>query len=119
MKYDSLFLRLIANSVKPDDQNENGCWLWTGRTDGKRGGGEYGRMNKRVDGKHKTVQPHREMEELLIGRKLCPETETETIDHLCKNTLCINPDHWQLVTRVDNSALSQQRNPRGFQSARI
>lgn len=115
MKYDNLFLRLIANSVKPDDQNENGCWIWVGRTDGKRGG-EYGRMNVRRDGKHKTVQPHREMEELLIGRKLCPETET--IDHLCTNTLCINPDHWVLVTRVVNSQRSQQRNPRGFKNAR-
>ncbi len=114
-KYDTLFLRLVANSEKPDDQNENGCWLWTGTTDGKRGG-EYGRMSIRVEGKVKTHQPHRVMEELLTGRALCPETET--IDHLCQNTLCINPDHWVLVTRVVNSKLNQQRNPRGYQDAR-
>ena len=35
-RYGSLFERLVANSHKPDDQNENGCWLWTGTTDGKR-----------------------------------------------------------------------------------
>ncbi len=109
MKYASLYERLIANSVKPDDQNENGCWLWTGRTDGKRGG-EYGRMNVWRDGKIKTVQPHREMEQLFRETPLCPEDHT--IDHLCTNQLCINPDHWQLVTRVVNSKLSQQRNPR-------
>jgi hypothetical protein len=108
-------MRLIANSEKPDDQNENGCWLWTGRTDGKRGG-EYGRMNVRVEGEHTTVQPHRVMEEVLTDRKLDPETET--IDHLCGSTLCINPDHWLLVTRVVNSKLSQQRNPRRPQRAR-
>lgn len=111
MKYDSLFLRLIANSEKPDDQNENGCWLWTGRTDGKRGG-EYGRMNVYRGGKIKTVQPHREMEQVLLGRPLDPESET--IDHLCESTLCINPDHWTLVTRAVNSSLSQKRNPRNW-----
>jgi hypothetical protein len=115
MKYPNLFMRLVANSAKPDDQNENGCWLWTGRTDGKRGGG-YGRMNVWRDGKHKTVQPHREMEKIFAGRELCPENET--IDHLCANALCINPDHWLLVTRGANSKLSQERNPRGFRDAR-
>jgi hypothetical protein len=109
MKYASLFDRLVANSVKPDDQNENGCWVWTGRTDGKRY--PYGRMNVRVEGKHTTTAPHCEMEKLFReDGLLCPETET--IDHLCFNTLCINPDHWQIKTRAENSKISQERNPR-------
>ena len=27
--YGSMYERLVANSEKPDDQNECGCWLWT------------------------------------------------------------------------------------------
>lgn len=105
-----MYERLIANSEKPDDQNENGCWLWTGRTDGKRW--PYGRMNVWRNGKVTTAAPHREMENQFRDSPL--ETD-DTIDHMCGNTLCVNPDHWgEPVTRVENSKLSQQRNPRGF-----
>jgi hypothetical protein len=128
-RYATMFERLLANSVKPPEQNENGCWLWTGRKDGKYW--PYGLINKRIDGKHVSVRVHREMEQQMrnaaaqlasddaqplwaplptvTALPLCPEGET--IDHLCAR-LCINPDHWSTVTRVENSALSQQRNPR-------
>jgi hypothetical protein len=108
VRYDSLYQRLLANSRLVDGQNENGCWQWTGRTDGKPW--PYGRMNVYRDGKHKTVQPHREMEQQFRDEPLCPETQT--IDHLCGNTLCINPDHWLLETRAVNTARSQAVNPR-------
>jgi HNH endonuclease len=107
VKYASMFERLVANSVKPDKQNENGCWQWIGPTDGKRW--PYGQVSKRVNGKHKTIKAHREMENKF--RKV-PLAEDETIDHLCMNPLCVNPDHFSVVTRVENSRLSQQRNPR-------
>ena len=48
--YGSMYERLVANSEKPDDQNECGCWLWTGKTDGKRW--HYGKVNVRIDGRH-------------------------------------------------------------------
>jgi hypothetical protein len=113
MRYVKMFERLVANCEKPDDQNENGCWLWTGKTDHKRGG-EYGRLNKRVDGKHKTVAAHREMENTFREEQgLPPLDPEETIDHYCTSGLCINPDHWgEPVSRVVNSARSQARNPR-------
>ena len=103
MKYDSLYERLLANSTIPEGQSETtGCWEWTGRTDGKRGG-EYGRMNVWRDGKVKTVQPHREMEKIVAGKESLHPDE-ETIEHLCGNTRCINPDHWILLTRAKNTA---------------
>jgi len=116
-KYHTMFQRLVANSEKPEDQNENGCWVWTGRTCGKRW--PYGRVNKRVDGKLVTVAAHREMENecrRMLEKMLL--SEGETLDHLCTETLCINPDHWQVVTLAENSKLSQQRNPRWPQKAR-
>lgn len=113
-KYVTMFQRLVANSEKPEDQNENGCWVWTGRTCGNRW--PYGRLNKRINGELVTVAAHREMEQQFHDAPLDPETQT--IEHRCGNTLCINPDHWTLETRVENSKLSQQRNPRWPPKAR-
>jgi hypothetical protein len=76
-------------------------------------------VNKRVDGKLVTVAAHREMENecrRMLEKMLL--SEGETLDHLCTETLCINPDHWQVVTLAENSKLSQQRNPRWPQKAR-
>lgn len=107
-RYGSMYERLIANSEKPDDQNENGCWRWTGKTDHKRW--PYGVVTKRVDGEHKTVKAHREMEQQFHEAPLDPDEQT--VEHLCHNRLCINPDHFVLLTRVENSAASQAVNPR-------
>lgn len=113
-RYHSMYERLVANSEKPDDQNENGCWNWTGTTDGKRW--PYGKVNVRVNGKHKTVKAHREMEQQFHEKPLHPDEQT--VEHLCCNRLCINPDHFILLTRAENSSASQAVNPRGFQDGR-
>ena len=104
-KYGTMFERLVANSEKPDDQNENGCWLWTGKRDRR---GEYGHLNTWVDGKVKVVKAHRVMANLFRG---APLTEEETVDHICWSGLCINPDHMhdEPVTREENSRRSQER----------
>lgn len=123
VRYGSLYERVLANSEKPDDQNECGCWLWTGRT--ARG---YGRMSMRVPGRPEPVgvNAHRATEQHLrdvaaqlasddaqvgdwwdtplptaAAPPMCPENET--LDHLCCDPRCVNPDHWEPVDRVENS----------------
>jgi hypothetical protein len=113
-RYNSLFERLVANSHKPDDQNENGCWLWTGTTDGKRW--PYGKVNVRIDGKHTSLRAHRAMAQLFEEKPLDPEHET--VEHLCGNPLCVNPDHFELIDRVDNSLRSIMEKPRGIWNGR-
>lgn len=113
-RYGSLFERLVANSHKLDDQNENGCWLWTGTTDGKRW--PYGKVNVRVNGQHKSLRAHRVMAETMEGRPLHPDEET--VEHLCGNPLCVNPDHFELIDRVDNSLRSIMEKPRGIWNGR-
>ena len=108
--YDSMYERLVANSEKPDDQNECGCWLWTGTTDGKRW--PYGKVNVRIDGRHVSLRAHRAMAEITEGRALHPDHET--VEHLCGNPLCVNPDHFELIDRVDNSLRSIIEKPRGI-----
>lgn len=113
-RYNSLYERLVANSNKPDDQNENGCWLWTGKTDGKPW--PYGKVNVWRYGKHVSLRAHRAMAEIMEERPLDPEHET--VEHLCGNPLCVNPDHFELIDRVDNSLRSIMEKPRGIWNGR-
>ncbi len=96
--YRSLYERIVANTAEP--AGEADCWRWTGRTDGKRGG-QYGRLNVRVNGKHTTLQAHRAMMTILVGRALDPVNET--VEHLCREPRCCNPDHLVLLPLAANA----------------
>ncbi len=67
-----------------------GCWAWTGGHDRK----GYGRcqVNRRHTGAHRVVY------EALIA----PIPPGMTIDHLCLNTACVNPEHMEVVSRSEN-----------------
>jgi hypothetical protein len=67
------------------------CWAW-GNVPGTNG---YGRTQ--VNGKRWLA--HRVAYDLLVG----PIPKGLTIDHLCRNTWCVNPAHLEAVTlRVNN-----------------
>jgi hypothetical protein len=105
-RYASLFERLVANTHEPE--NDQACWIWKGRTDGKSRAVRYGRLNVRINGKHTTLQPHRVMFELINGVKLTTEQE---VDHWCQCSLCVNPDHLgsEAITKSDNVKLRWSR----------
>lgn len=109
MRYGSMFERLVANSDKSDAENENGCWRWTGARDRR---GEYGVLNVRVRGRVKHLKAHRVM--YAVTRGVVP-TQEQTVEHLCEDGACINPDHLddELLTHEENSRRSVLRNPRG------
>jgi hypothetical protein len=67
------------------------CWIWTAH----RNPLGYGQF--RPKGKQ-TVRAHRFAYELLLG----PIPEGMTLDHLCRNTRCVNPDHLEPVTAIEN-----------------
>jgi Zinc-binding loop region of homing endonuclease len=99
----------MANSTTHEDQNECGCWTWTATTKGRNK--PYGKLNKYVKGKYVTVSAHRESAALFLGVTLTPD---QTVDHLCQNPMCINPDHMEIVSAAENARRSQMRNSRGF-----
>ena len=71
------------------------CWNWTGATT-KKGGEGYGQVT--VGGGVKTVA-HRASYEMAYGKI----PEGLTVDHLCHNTKCVNPEHLRAVTQKQNS----------------
>lgn len=78
------------------DKLPNGCWFWSGaRSRGKGNKKCYGSF--RVNGK--TVRAHRFAAEVL-GKKFCPKGHHR--DHLCSFSLCVNPDHLEIVTHEVN-----------------
>jgi hypothetical protein len=63
------------------------CWEWTASTKGN----GYGQV-KHKDRKS-PLFAHRASYEMLVGAI----PDGLTLDHLCKNTLCVNPDHLEVV----------------------
>jgi hypothetical protein len=67
-----------------------GCWTWLGNT--KNG---YGCILT-PDGRQRKA--HRVIYELLVG----PVPADKVMDHLCRNKLCVNPAHLEVVTNKEN-----------------
>ena len=90
-------LHIIDESKLPEDKfwknirkDTNGCWTWTGPVD--KG---YGRMyigNKAYQAHRWSFEQHKH-----VGL-----TKVETLDHLCRNTLCCNPEHLEKVSLIEN-----------------
>nr|WP_321459652.1 HNH endonuclease signature motif containing protein [uncultured Cohaesibacter sp.] len=81
----------VMNNVEID---ANDCWVWTGGTSGDGRGGGYPRM--KLDGQ--TVAVHRVVYTHHFG--FVPGKKQ--IDHKCRNRLCCNPDHLEMVTHKEN-----------------
>lgn len=79
---------------------EGRCWIWTGPKDRK----GYGSISH----KGRIIGAHRATWELCVG----PIPEGHQIDHLCRNTSCVNPEHLEPVTRSENVLRGNKTGPR-------
>lgn len=87
--------RRIRDNVEIVDGGfETPCWLWTMADSGSGRGGGYPRMklNNRTCAVHRVsfVNVHG----YVPGNK--------QIDHKCRNRLCVNPDHLEMVSHREN-----------------
>ncbi len=86
-----LFDRLIEKI----ELTESGCWNWTGW---KNPSG-YGQIKEILPGQKKNLYTHRLSYWFFIG--VIPDDMT--VDHVCRNTSCCNPNHLRLLTRGENA----------------
>lgn len=85
MSSNELKHRLMAKILKTDS-----CWIWTASIDGK----GYGQIA--YNGK--PHRAHRISYEIFKG--VIPAGLD--LDHLCRNRLCVNPEHLEPATRSEN-----------------
>ena len=76
----------------------SGCWLWTGAVNRPNFGRPYG-----IIGNEKAVLPRSDMAH-RVSYKIFkgPILDGFEIDHLCRNTYCVNPEHLEAVTHIEN-----------------
>jgi hypothetical protein len=100
-KSSTLLERLM---LKIDTQGPNGCWIWKGAVNNK----GYGRLRvgKRV------IYSHRLIYSLLVE----PFDDGLVINHVCKNRLCQNVAHMEIVASADNcrDAMRRKDNQSGW-----
>jgi len=78
----------------------SGCWGWTGaKTKAENGYGQF-RGGEGQGRRRKRVVAHRFAYELAVG----PVPHGLVLDHVCRNRLCVNPDHLEPVTMRENTA---------------
>lgn len=86
----SVLLPEIERLVGRITRTPSGCWEWTGATNGVGYGMVFVRGQR--------YYTHR----LLYSRCVAPIPTGLVIDHLCRNTLCCNPEHLEPVTHREN-----------------
>jgi hypothetical protein len=69
-----------------------GCWEWTGSVNDS-GYGKFSLSTTQL-----SRRAHRVAYELLVG----PIPDGLELDHLCRNTICVNPAHLEPVTQAEN-----------------
>lgn len=92
---DEIIQRIMSNVNVVD-----GCWLWKGATSGKPNRGRNGRGHSypRMKLGGVTVAVHR----VTATHKHGYIPSNKTVDHLCRNRLCVNPDHLEVVSHFEN-----------------
>lgn len=81
--------RALVDSYSVDP--ESGCWVWSGAVNAS----GYG--SKALGGTSTTA--HRWVWERTVG----PIGDGMQLDHLCRNRLCVNPEHMEPVTPTENN----------------
>jgi len=97
VKTDPKWLSAIERFERYHIPDHTGCWIW------------YGSGGLTPVHKKRTRPVFGFMGRLWIAARFSyeafngPITDGLTVDHICNNELCVNPDHLQLLTGADNT----------------
>ena len=83
-------------------KDEEGCWISTYST-ASHGYAQIGWTDKRY---RQMVTAHRAAWAHHTGKQI---PEGMTIDHICKNRRCVNPDHLRMTTNFENARRTHGR----------
>lgn len=84
--------RTLSERFWPKVRMTHTCWIWTA---GLRNGYGHMTIGRREDG---TDYAHRIAYRLMVG----PIPDGLQLDHLCRDTRCVNPEHLEPVTQQEN-----------------
>lgn len=87
--------RFCQKVILPEQWKDEACWEWVGA---KHSAG-YGAFQAICGRGGKTGYAHRYSYERFVG----PIPEGLTIDHLCRNRRCVNPEHLEAVPHRTNT----------------
>jgi len=87
--------KLLARFMAKVARSENGCWLWTGSVNN----GGYGMFSVN----RFPVVAHRVALLFFRGVPLGGDRKAFQADHLCRVPACVNPDHLEMVTALENN----------------
>jgi len=95
-------IREFENMYIPEPMS--GCWLWLGPLVSQRSFRQYGRVCW-YSGPDQPRQrlAHVKSYELYVGKI----PEGKVLDHICRNTFCVNPEHLEPVTQWVNMQRSK------------
>lgn len=85
---------IIDRFMSKIEKASSGCWNWMGSIVP----GGYGKFNVEKNKVRKCFNAHRWAYEYFKG----PIPDGLTLDHLCRNRRCVNPDHLEPVTIREN-----------------
>mgnify|MGYP001575286960 CR=1 FL=1 len=100
----------IANRfwTKVNKQEPNDCWQWLGQI-GNHGYGVIFESRKECENPNKRVRLAHQVSYTLLKGQI---PEGLPIDHLCRNRVCVNPAHMEVVTLAENVLRGESLNAR-------
>lgn len=83
-------IQRFLDKIEYAEHSDDDCWYWSSAVN-KFGYGAFW-----LDGK--TVRAHRYSYEMIKGKI----PDGLQLDHLCRNRLCVNPEHLEVVSLTEN-----------------